>query len=176
MRIPELRERTVLCKSFSKEFAMTGWRIGYALAHPEIIRKINDVHTYFSISPSTPSIVAGISALSDVRGKKARESFIEEFRKSREAICQRLEKLPKLFSFQKPKGAYYAFPKFLGFDLSALEFAQLLVDEARVVTIPGSSMGPSGEGHLRLSFAAPASYIHKAFDRIDDFAKNHSLT
>lgn len=175
MRIPELRERTVLCKSFSKEFAMTGWRIGYALAQPEIIGKINDVHTYFSISPSTPSIVAGIAALSDVRGKKAQEGFIEEFRKSREAICQRLERLPKLFSFQKPKGAYYVFPKILGFDISALEFAKLLVDEAKVVTIPGTSMGPSGDGHLRLSFAAPSDYINKAFDRIDIFAKNHHL-
>lgn len=175
MRVPELRERTVLCKSFSKEFAMTGWRIGYALAHPKIIRKINDVHTYFSISPATSSIVAAIAVLSDIRGQKAREGFIEEFRKSREAICQRLERLLKLFSYQKPKGAYYVFPRILGFDLPALDFAKLLVDEAKVVTIPGTAMGPSGAGHLRMSFAAQSDYIDKAFDRIDNFAKNHGL-
>lgn len=175
MEIPELRDRVVLCKSFSKEFAMTGWRLGYAFASGAIIKKINDVHTHFSISPPTPSIAAGIAALSDPRGKEARAGFIEEFRKSREVVCQRLGRLHELFSFQKPAGAYYVFPKILGFDLQALEFAKLLVDEAKVVTIPGTFMGPSGEGHLRMSFAAESSYINKAFDRIDDFAKTHHL-
>jgi len=175
MKIEAVRNNVVLCKSFSKEFAMTGWRIGYAFANPEIIKKLNDVHTYFSISPATPSIVGAIAALSDPKGKQSKENFISEFSKSRDTICQRLNKLPKLFSYQKPSGAYYVFPRFLNFELSALDFAKLLVDEARVVTIPGASMGPAGTGHIRMSFAAEPDYINKCFDRIDSFASKHGL-
>lgn len=175
MKMAEIRNNVVLCKSFSKEFAMTGWRIGYAYANPEIIKILNQVHTYFSISPATPSIVAAVAALSDSRGKQIKDGFIKEFVKSRDAICQRLDELPKLFSYQKPAGAYYVFPKYLNFDLTALEFAKLLVDEAHVIIIPGTSMGPTGAGHLRMSFAASFDYINMCFDRIDAFAKKYNL-
>ncbi|MDP3093642.1 MAG: pyridoxal phosphate-dependent aminotransferase [bacterium] len=175
LQIPELRNNLIVCKSFSKEFAMTGWRIGYVYANAEIISKINDVHTYFSISPSTPSIVASIAALSDPRGEEAISYFKTKFTESRQAICERLERLPKLFAFSWPDGAYYAFPRIVGFDMPALDFAKRLVDEAKVITIPGDSMGPAGKNHLRMSFAADAKLIHEAFDRIDKFAQKHSL-
>ncbi|HUW21318.1 MAG TPA: pyridoxal phosphate-dependent aminotransferase [Candidatus Bathyarchaeia archaeon] len=175
LAVPEIRNNVILCKSFSKEFAMTGWRIGYAYANKEIISKIRDIHVYFSISPATPSIVAATVALSDPRGHQAMMEFREKFRQSRQVICNRLDRLPKLFSYHKPDGAYYVFPRFLGFEISALEFAKLLVDEAKVITIPGGSMGPTGEGHLRMSFAADKTVIHNAFDRIDAFAKKHQL-
>ena len=175
LKIPELRDRTVLCKSFSKEFAMTGWRIGYIFASEEIVAKINDVHTYFSISPATPSIVAATIALSDPRGEQATAGFKEKFTQSRKAICDRLDNLPRLFSYHKPEGAYYAFPKIIGLPMPSFDFAKLLVDEARVITIPGSAMGPAGEGHLRMSFAADPQVIHRAFDRIDAFAKKYNL-
>lgn len=172
LSVPSLRKNIIVCKSFSKEFAMTGWRIGYVYANEEIINKINDIHTYFSISPSTPSIVAGTIALSDNRGYEAMEYFKKKFTESRSAICERLDRLPRLFHYWKPQGAYYAFPKILGFDnLTALDFAKLLVDDARVITIPGDSMGPSGKRHIRMSFAASPEVVHKAFDRIDKFAK-----
>lgn len=174
--IPELRNNIVLCKSFSKEFAMTGWRIGYAYANSEIIAKIRDIHMYFSISPATIAIVAAQKALTDARGEKAMEGFKQEFGRSREAICERLDRLPRLFSYHKPDGAYYAFPRILGFEkMNSLDFAKMLVDEAKVITIPGSSMGPSGENHIRMSFAANEKVIHAAFDRIDAFAKKHHL-
>lgn len=175
LQIPELRNNIIACKSFSKEFAMTGWRIGYAYAKKEIISKINDIHTYFSISPPTISIVAATIALSDQRGEKAMLEFKKQFEISRKAICERLARLPNLFSFHKPDGAYYAFPRFKNFMMNSFDFAQLIVDETKVITIPGSTMGPSGENHLRLSFAANPEVIHKAFDRIDEFAKKHHL-
>lgn len=175
LSLPELRNNIIVCKSFSKEFAMTGWRIGYVYANKEIIAKINDVHTHFSISPSTPSIVAGTIALSDTRGKDATQFFIKKFTESRKTICERLDRLPKLFSYHKPDGAYYAFPKILAFKLNSFDFAKLLIDEAKVITIPGSTMGPTGENHLRMSFAANSTVIHQAFDRIDLFAKKHYL-
>lgn len=174
--IPELRQNLIVAKSFSKEFAMTGWRIGYIYAPSEIVHKINDIHVYFSVCPPTPSVAAAIAALSDSRGEKATAEFIQKFRASREAICSRLDKLPKLFQYHKPEGAYYAFPKILGLEnLSSLEFAELLVDEAKVITIPGDSSGPAGARHLRMSFAANPTVIHQAFDRIDQFAKQHHL-
>lgn len=175
LRITELRNNIIACKSFSKEFAMTGWRIGYAYANKEIIAKINDIHTHLSISPSTPSIVAATIALSDNRGQEATEYFKKKFIESRSAICERLDRLPKLFSYSKPDGAYYVFPRITGMNIDAFDFAKLLVDEARVITIPGNTMGPTGENHLRLSFATDASTIHKSFDRIDEFAKKHKL-
>ena len=175
LRIPELRNNLIVCKSFSKEFAMTGWRIGYVYANPEIITKINDVHVYFSVGPVTPSIVAVIAALSDPRGEEAISYFKTKFAESRQAICERLERLPKLFSFSRPEGAYYVFPKIIGFDMPMLDFAKMLIDQAKVITIPGDSMGPSGKNHLRMSFAADAKLIHEAFDRIDKFAKKYNL-
>lgn len=175
MRLPELRDRTILCRSFSKEFAMTGWRIGYAYAHPDLIAAINRVQIYFSVCPPTPSIIAATAAMADPRGKEATAGFIRKFTESRTAICERLDRLPKLFSYHPPQGAYYVFARYLGFDMDAMDFAKMLVDEARVITIPGMSMGPTGAGHIRLSFAADSSVIHRAFDRIDTFAEAHHL-
>lgn len=175
LKIPKLRKNIILCKSFSKEFAMTGWRIGYVYADREIIAKINDIHTYFAISPPTISIIAAQVALTDKRGKEAMQDFRKKFVKARQVICERLDQLPKLFSYHPPEGTYYVFPKILGMEISAWDFAKLLVDEAKVITIPGSSMGPSGEGHLRLSFAADVEVIHEAFDRLEIFAKKRRL-
>jgi len=175
LKIPQLRDHIVLCKSFSKEYAMTGWRIGYVYANKEIVAKINDVHTYFCISPPTPSIVASTIALANPKGQEAMQYFKKKFTESRNAICERLDRLPKLFSYHKPDGAYYVFPRFLNFKMNAFDFAKLLVDEAKVITIPGSTMGPSGERHLRMSFAADPKIIHLAFDRIDEFAKKYKL-
>ncbi|HLD25337.1 MAG TPA: pyridoxal phosphate-dependent aminotransferase [Patescibacteria group bacterium] len=175
LRIPEMRSRTILCRSFSKEFAMTGWRVGYAYAAEELIEKINSIHIYFSVAPPTPAIIAATAALSDPRGKVAMDGFKKKFTESRTAICERLNRLPKLFSYHPPDGAYYVFPKYLEFDMPASDFAKLLVDETKVITAFGSSMGPAGAGHIRMSFAADASIIHAAFDRLDAFAKKHNL-
>jgi len=175
LQIPELRDRTILCRSFSKEFAMTGWRIGYAYAAPEVLEKIASVHVYFSVCPPTPSIIAATAAMTDPRGKEAMRGFVRKFTESRKAMCERLDRLPKLFSYCPPQGAYYVFPKFLGFDISAVDFAKKLIAEAGVITIPGSSMGPSGAGHIRMSFAADASMIHAAFDRLDVYAEKNGL-
>lgn len=175
LRIPDLRNRTILCRSFSKEFAMTGWRVGYAYAAEELIAKINSIHIYFSVAPPTPSIIAATAALSDPRGKVVMNDFKKKFTESRTAICERLDQLPKLFSYHPPNGAYYTFPKYKEFDMPAMDFAKLLVDEARVITVPGSGMGPAGQGHIRMSFAADVSVIHAAFDRLDAFAKKHGF-
>jgi aminotransferase len=177
LMIEELRKNTICIKSFSKEFAMTGWRIGYVYAPSELIQRITiDVNTYLCISPSTISIHAGIAALSDPRGKEAMKGFYNEFVKSRDAICSRMDRLKGLFEYHKPQGAYYLFPKIKAFEeLPTIDFCKKLVDEARVITIPGDSSGPAGSRHIRMSFAAKREMIDKAFDRIDEFAKRYSL-
>ena len=175
-KIAALRPRLILSRSFSKEYAMTGWRIGYLWAPGEIIKKIHNVHLYFSINPATISIVAATIVMQDPRGKQALNSFREQIKESRTAICRRMDKLKGIFSYTKPQGAFYLFPKILLPGLSAIDFAKKLIEEAGVTTIPGDSMGPSGKGHLRLSFSANSALIHKAFDRIDGFAKKYRLT
>lgn len=117
-------------------------------------------------------MAAAIAALSDPRGEESKNYFVQQFKESRQTICQRLNRLDHLFSYQKPEGAYYVFPKIVGFDgLNSLDFAKHLVDRAKIITIPGDSMGPSGQRHLRFSFATESSQINKAFDRLDEFSK-----
>ena len=173
----EIRNYLVLVKSFSKEYAMTGWRLGYVYAHAEIIKNLgNNINTYTCISPATISIHAAICALTDPRGKESMFGFIKKFNESREAICNRMDKLTKLFQYQKPEGAYYVFPKLLAFpEINAVEFCQKLVSESGVITIPGDSSGPAGKRHVRMSFAADVSLINEAFDRIDSFAQKNNL-
>lgn len=175
--LSELRDHIIMVKSFSKEFAMTGWRLGYVYANKEIIKKLSyNVNTYLCISPPTISIAGAITALSDPRGLIAMQDFYNEFNKSRETICEKMDSLKKLFSYIKPEGAYYLFPKIIAFpELSAVEFCMKLVDEAKVVTIPGDSSGPAGSRHLRMSFAAKSEVIENAFERIYDFAQKYNL-
>jgi aminotransferase len=175
MLLQELRQRTILSKSFSKEYAMTGWRIGYLWAPEEIVKKIHEVHLYFTINPATISIVAATIVMEDPRGKKAMEDFRNEITKSRGVICERMDHLSSLFSYTKPMGSFYLFPKILLPDISAVDFAKKLVEETGVITIPGDSMGPSGKGHVRLSFSASPEVIHTAFARIDAFAKKNGF-
>jgi aminotransferase len=177
LQLPELRDHIILVKSFSKEFAMTGWRIGYVYANKEIIKKLSfNVSTYLCISPPTISMAAAQIALSDPRGNEAMKGFYQEFQKSRETICDKMSALPKLFSFHKPEGAYYLFPKLEAFpELTATEFCMKLVDEAKVITIPGDSSGPAGKRHIRMSFAAKSDLIESAFERITGFAAKNNL-
>jgi len=165
MTIPELRDHIILSKSFSKEYAMTGWRIGYLWVKQPIREKIHNVHLYFSINPSTIAIAAAGIALSNPLVQQAKMQFIEEITHSREVILKRLESLSSIFAFSKPEGAFYIFPKIkTGED--AITFAKKLIEKTGVITIPGNGMGPTGAHHLRISFSAPSTIIEKAFDRI----------
>jgi len=175
MNIPKLRDHIVLSKSFSKEYAMTGWRIGYLWANTEIIKKIQSIHLYFSLNPATIAVAAATIVLSDPQGKQAMLDFKAQITKSREVICQRMDRLTKLFSYQKPQGSFYLFPKIIP-DIPAFDFAKKLVDEAKVITIPGDSMGTSGAHHLRMSFSANSKVINQAFDRLDQFAKDNNYS
>lgn len=169
MTIPELRDHIILSKSFSKEYAMTGWRIGYLWVKQPVRDKIHQVHLYFSINPATIAIAAAGIALSHPEAQKARIHFIEEITKSRTVILHRLAKLNLVFDFVPPSGAFYLFPRIKYPHTSAIDFAKLLIKETGVITVPGDSMGSAGAHHLRISFCMLEQTINTAFDRLDDY-------
>jgi len=166
LRIPELRRQVIACASFSKEFAMTGWRVGWILAEEGITNQMLKVQDSFVICAPTISQVASLIALEE--SYESTLEMVREMRQRREIICGRLDRLPDLFSYQKPQGAYYIFPKILpeGFH-NSVDFCIRLLKESRVVTVPGSAFGPTGEGHIRMSYCFTREEINEAFDRIE---------
>ena len=166
--MPEMARHVISCFTFTKTYAMTGWRIGYLHAHEEWIPQIKKAHIPFAICAP---VVSQYAALAAMQGPQA---CVEEFRKhylaTRDLMCQRLDALPDIFSYQKPGGSYLMFPRILvkeGRDSSS--FCKRLLREAHVSTTPGIAFGPTGESHMRLSFCVPEETINKAFDRIERF-------
>ena len=168
LSLSEAQDRLVACFSFSKKYAMTGFRVGYVYASENVINEILKVHDESTICAPTLSQYAALFALTGPQDYV--KEFKEEFAKRRGLICQRLDRLPELFEYQKPMGAYYVFPK-IKFKMKSLEFSKKLLYEAGVITIPGIAFGPAGEGHIRLSFAGEESEINTAFDRIEKYWK-----
>jgi len=168
--IPEMRKYVVSCFTFTKTYAMTGWRIGYVHAGEEFIPQINKAHIPFAICAPVVSQYAALAAL---RGP---QDCVTEFRQhylsARNTMCRRLDHLDSVFEYQEPTGSYLMFPRILletGKDSTA--FCKRLLKEGGVSTTPGIAFGPTGQGHLRLSFCVPEQEIHKAFDRMERFFK-----
>jgi len=161
-----MRERTISCYTFTKTYAMTGWRVGYVHATPEWIAQITKVHIHLCICAPVTSQYAALGAL---RGPQDCVSdFKQHYQKTRDLMCERLDRIPEIFSYQKPKGSYLMFPKVeLPEGKDSKTFAKRLLQEARVSTTPGIAF--KGEGHIRMSFCVPEETIHKAFDRIEDY-------
>jgi aminotransferase len=170
-QIPEIKDRLIACFSFSKEYAMSGFRIGYVYAESGVINQMLKIHDAFVITAATPCQYAALQALR--QGSKADIAhFKAEFAKKRDLICQCLDQLSDLFSYQKPEGAYYIFPE-IKVNIGDFELAIKLLEQAKVVTVPGSAFGPGGEGHLRFSYAQSPDDINKAFDRIEEWWKKN---
>jgi aminotransferase len=172
--IPELKKNLMACYSFSKMYCMTGWRVGYMVASSHIIDQVLKVHDAFAICAPTISQYAALAALQATNGKDGEgDKFVGELVSalaSRRGItCSRLDRLSHLFSYEKPKGAYYVFPRIELSGLSSVDLSLKLLYEAKVITVPGSGFGPTGEGHIRLSFGATEGELEKAFDRIEEW-------
>jgi aminotransferase len=161
-----MRERTISCYTFTKTYAMTGWRIGYLHAVREWISQITKTHIPLCICAPVVSQYAALEAL---RGPQdCVEAFRRHYQKTRDLMCERLDRIPDLFSYQKPKGSYLMFPKVEHPDgRDSMSFAKRLLQEARVSTTPGIAF--KGEGHIRMSFCVPEETINKAFDRIEQY-------
>ena len=164
----EMARHVISCFTFTKTYAMTGWRIGYLHAHEDWIPQIKKAHIPFAICAPVVSQYAALAALQGPQG--CVDEFRRHYRTTRDLMCQRLDELPDVFSYQKPGGSYLMFPRILveeGKDSTS--FCKRLLSEAHVSTTPGVAFGPTGESHMRLSFCVPEEAINKAFDRIERF-------
>jgi len=163
--IPEMKKNVVSCFTFTKSYAMTGWRIGYLHADETLIPQITKVHIPLAICAMVVSQYAALAALQG--SQDCIVNFREHYRSARDLMCERLDDLSSVFEYQKPRGSYLMFPKILlkeGNDSTV--FCKKLLKNAKVSTTPGVAFGPNGEGHLRLSFCVPEETINKAFDRM----------
>ncbi|MCK4462296.1 MAG: aminotransferase class I/II-fold pyridoxal phosphate-dependent enzyme, partial [candidate division Zixibacteria bacterium] len=163
--IPEMKGHVISCYTFTKTYAMTGWRIGYLHADESLIPQITKAHIPFAICAPVVSQYAALAAL------EGPQDCVSEFRAhyltARNLMCERLDDLDSVFAYYKPDGSYLMFPKILleeGKD--SMAFCKNLLKNGKVSTTPGIAFGPTGESHLRLSFCVPLDEINKAFDRI----------
>jgi len=166
--LPEMEGRVVSCFTFTKTYAMTGWRIGYLHAGPELIPQIKKAHIPLAICAPVVSQYAALAALQGPQ--ECVTDFRNHYRSARDLMCARLDRLGSVFSYSKPRGSYLMFPRILvdeGADSAA--FCKRLLSEGHVSTTPGVAFGPTGERHLRLSFCVSEEEIDKAFDRIEDY-------
>lgn len=163
-----MKKRTILIGGFSKDYAMTGWRIGYAAAPVELISGLVRIHQYSVMSAPTTSQRAALAAL--IQGEPFVEQMRQEYDQRRRMIVNGLNSIG-LPTFE-PHGAFYAFPKISSTGLSDEVFAERLLKEQRVAVVPGSSFGKGGEGFVRCSYATSQSQIEDALDRIQQFVES----
>jgi len=167
--LPELRHLLVGVFSFSKRFALTGWRVGFLWAHEALLGHMLKIHDAAAICAPTVSQIAALASLTGPQEIFA--GFKAELQKRRDLICGRLDAMAR-FSHIRPRGAFYVMAKA---DLpveNSRELAIRLINEARVITIPGGAFGPGGEGHVRLSFGGDEAEIETACDRLAAWSKN----
>ncbi len=178
--IPALKSRLIAAFSFSKMYCMTGWRVGYLYAPTRIIDQVLKVHDAFAICAPTVSQYGALAALRATNGRDGEgDRFIGKLVAAldgrRRLTCTRLDRLPTLFSYQKPQGAYYVFPRIVPPGIASMDLALRLLYEAKVISVPGSGFGPTGEGHIRFSFGGTEEEINDAFDRIEEWASKAGI-
>ena len=167
--LPGMRDRTILLGGFSKNYAMTGWRIGYACANPELLGAMRKVHQYTIMSAPTTAQAAAVAALKD--GHDSVQRMVAEYDRRRRLIVDGFNTLG-LDCFE-PKGAFYAFPSIARSGMSSEEFANRLLEEEEVAVIPGEAFGASGNGYVRAAYAQSYEKIEEALNRMDSFMRRH---
>lgn len=160
-----MKERTIYLNGFSKAFAMTGWRIGYACGNKEVIAAMTKIHQYTMMCVPIMSQMAAIEALKN--GARSVAEMKREYARRRGFVIQRLNEIGLVC--HRPEGAFYAFPSIKRFGLSSLEFSSRLLKEEKVALVPGTAFGPSGEGYVRISYATSMERLKEALDRIERF-------
>ncbi len=165
--LPGMLERTIFLHGFSKAFAMTGFRIGYACGPADLIEAMMKVHQYAIMCASIIAQEAAIEALA--RGDRAAEQMREEYKRRRNYIVGALNQMG--LKCHLPRGSFYAFPDIRGTGLGSKDFAVRLLQEEKVAAVPGGAFGPSGEGFLRMCFATAFEQIQIAMDRTAKFVE-----
>jgi aminotransferase len=167
--LPGARERTITLGGFSKDYAMTGWRIGYAAAPEEVLAGLVRIHQYTIMSAPTMAQAAGLEALRN--GDPYVKNMVTEYDRRRRLIVGGLNNLG-LPTFE-PHGAFYAFPQIAVTGMDDETFAQKLLEEERVAVVPGSAFGKGGEGFVRCSYATAYEKIEEALRRMERFMRRH---
>ncbi|MDD3072429.1 MAG: pyridoxal phosphate-dependent aminotransferase [Candidatus Pacebacteria bacterium] len=168
--VSKIKDRIILCGSFSKKYAMTGYRVGYAFSDQGIIDHMLKVHDALAICAPAISQKAAIFALSS--SKDSISFFKDKLSENRDLMCKELDKLDFIFQYQKPKGAYYILVKYKIPKIDSFNLALKILKEAKVVVIPGAAFGPTCEKHIRFSFACSKEEIKEGFKRLNNWAKN----
>ena len=167
--LPDMKEHTVLLGGFSKAFAMTGWRIGYACAPATIIAAMTKIHQYTMMCAPTMGQIAAIEALKN--GNNSCMEMVADYNRRRRVIVKGLRDIG--LSCFEPKGAFYVFPSIASTGMTSEDFAEKLLTEEKVAVVPGSAFGRCGEGYVRCCYATSMDEIEEALIRMQRFVKRH---
>jgi len=167
--LPGMKERTILLNGFSKAYAMTGWRIGYAAAGKELIKGVTKIHQYTMLCAPIMGQMAAIEALR--RGDNEVEAMVRDYDRRRRVMVRGLRDIG--LSCFEPKGAFYAFPSIKITGMTSEEFAKKLLVEEKVAVVPGTAFGQCGEGYVRCCYATSLPEIEKALKRMGRFVNRH---
>ncbi|UHA72330.1 aminotransferase class I/II-fold pyridoxal phosphate-dependent enzyme [Paenibacillus sp. 481] len=166
--IPGMKDRTILVSGFSKAFAMTGWRMGYACGHQEIIAAMLKIHQYTVMCAPIMGQVAALEALKN--GKEEKDRMVESYNQRRRLVVRGFREIG--LECHEPQGAFYAFPSIKSTGLTSEQFAQRLLFEAKVAAVPGDVFGLGGEGFIRCSYATSVSQLNEAIERMGRLVDN----
>lgn len=166
---PGMKDRTLVMNGFSKAFAMTGWRVGFACGHPDLIAAMNKIHQYTIMCAPIMSQKAAVEALRHGEGEMRK--MVENYNFRRKLILSGLREVG-LDCFE-PRGAFYCFPSIKGTGMSSEDFCELLLREEQVAVVPGNAFGSSGEGFIRCCYAASVPNIEQAIERMGNFLRRH---
>lgn len=167
--LPGMKERTILLNGFSKAYAMTGWRVGYAAGGQETIKAMTKIHQYTMLCAPIMGQMAAIEALK--AGSSEVRAMVREYDRRRRVMVKGLRDIG--LSCFEPKGAFYAFPSIGVTGLTSEEFAEKLLMEEKVAVVPGSAFGQYGEGYIRCCYAAALPEIEEALKRMGSFIDKH---
>ena len=166
---PGMRDRTVVFNGFSKAFAMTGWRIGYACGHPDIINAMNKVHQYTIMCAPIMAQKAAIEALRHGEGEMRK--MVENYNYRRKLMLNGFRQVG--LSCFEPRGAFYCFPSIKISGMNSEDFCEKLLKEEKVAVVPGNAFGNCGEGYIRCCYAASVANIEEAIERMGRFLARH---
>ncbi|MCK4581668.1 MAG: aminotransferase class I/II-fold pyridoxal phosphate-dependent enzyme, partial [Dehalococcoidia bacterium] len=164
-------DRTILLSGFSKTYAMTGWRLGYAAGPADLIGAMLKIHQNTMLSPASMTQFAAMEALK--AGEVDVERMVAEYDQRRSVIARGLNKIG--LECREPTGAFYVFPSIRTTGMSSEEFMETLLAEEKVVVLPGTLFGQQGEGFVRCSYATSMPDIREALKRMGAFVKRHSV-
>lgn len=167
--LPGMRDRTIIVNGFSKAFAMTGWRLGYAAGPLHILKQMLKIHQYAIMCAPTTAQYAAIEALRN--GEEDIKEMREEYNRRRLFLLRRFAEIG-LPCFEA-QGAFYMFPCIKQFGMSSEEFATKLLQEEKLAVVPGSAFGSCGEGYLRISYAYSLRDLKRATERLERFVRRH---